>query len=192
MKRLLPITALVALMVSDAAAQHKFSFDFRGTVDAPASRLADADLSTGVGFGATLGFRIQRHVTMYGGWDWLHFSANQSFAGANRDFEETGYTLGLRFQHPFEDGGRLDWRAEAGATYKHVEIENSGGDLISNSGHEVGVEGGLGLAIPSSGGWSLTPMLRYRALAPDFTIGATRTSAHLRYFGVEIGVARSF
>ncbi len=192
MKRLLSLAALIALGATGATAQNRFALDLRAAVDAPAGKLADADLSTGVGFGSTLAVRVQPHLSVYGGWDWLHFTARQSFAGSDRDFEETGYTLGLRFEHPFANRARLAYRLEAGGTYKHVEIEDGGGDLLSNSGHSLGYEGGLGLVLSQGRGWRLTPTLRYRSLSPEFTIGSAKTSANLRYFGIDVGVSRTF
>ena len=60
-------------------------------------------------FMRTLAVRALKHLHVYGGWDWMHFSSDNSFAGSNMDFEETGYTYGLRYQHPLrgETGGLL-------------------------------------------------------------------------------------
>jgi hypothetical protein len=171
----------------------RFTADLRAAPAAPTQELAGADLSTGIGFGATLAFRLQPHLALYGGWDWLHFAADQSFAGADLDFEETGYDIGLRFEHPFGDETGVLYRIEGGATYKHVEIEDAEGDLIGDSGHGLGFEGAAGIVVPlGNGSWRLAPMLRYRSLSPEFEMGSSTIEGDLRYATVEIGLSRRF
>jgi hypothetical protein len=156
---------------------------------APLEELAGADLETGLGFGGTVALRLQEHTHVYGGWDWLHFRADQSFAGTDRDFEETGYTAGLRFEHPLTGTSALLYRIEAGGSYKHVEIESEDGDLIADSGHGLGFEAGAGVVFPLGESWRLSPMLRFRTLAPEFDIGAATVTGDLRYVALELGLS---
>ena len=170
----------------------RFSVDLRGAAATPTSKLAGADLEPGFGFGATVAYRIQPHLHFYGGWDWMHFRAEQSFAGSDMDFEETGYTFGLRFEHPFRTGASVAYRLEGGGTYKHNELENTAGDLVANSGHGFGYEAGAGLLVPLRAAWSLVPTLRYRSLTRDYTVAGSTTEGELRYLAVELGFSRSF
>jgi hypothetical protein len=189
----LAATALALLASgSSAAAQQRVTFDLRVAAAMPNDDLADADLQTGFGFGSTLAFRLQPHLHIYGGWDWMHFSSDQSFAGGELDFEETGYTFGLRFEHPFKPDAQLAYRLEAGGIYKHVEIEDDEGDLVADSGHELGFEAGAGLLVPLGAQWSLTPTIRLRSFEPSFTIGTTTTDGTMRYIGFELGISRRF
>jgi hypothetical protein len=146
----------------------------------------------GFGFGATLAYRIQPHVHVYGGWDWMHFRADQSFAGTDMDFEETGYTLGLRFEHPFRAGAAFAYRIEGGGTYKHNELENTAGDLVANTGHGFGYEIGAGLMVPLRTAWSVAPALRYRSLTRDYTAAGSTREGNLRYIAFELGLTRQF
>jgi hypothetical protein len=181
-----------AVTAQDVHAQ-RFAAELRVAPAAPTQELAGADLGTGLGFGATLAWRLQQHVLAYGGWDWLRFRADQSFAGSDLDFEETGYDLGLRFEHPLGDDASLLYRIEVGGTYKHVEVEDEEGDLISDSGHGWGFEGAAGLVVPlGSGSWRFSPMLRYRSLSPKFTVGSVVTDAKLRYATLDLGLSRVF
>ena len=182
----------VAAAFTATAAQPRTTLDLRATVVSPITDFADADLSMGLGFGGTVAFRLQPHLHLYGGWDWLRFHSDASFAGTDMDFEETGYTLGLRFQHEVPWNERISYRLEAGALYKHVEIEDSDGDLISDSGHELGFELGAGLSMVFGEKWNVVPLVRLRSHAPSFTIGATTTDATMRYLGVELGFSRRF
>ena len=93
-----PFIVLVAAFAllgarNDLEAQ-RVAVDLRAVAATPTQRLAGTDLSAGFGYGLTVGYHLQPHLLAYGGWDWMHFQAEQSFAGTDMDFEETGYTGG--------------------------------------------------------------------------------------------------
>ncbi len=178
--------------VPTAAAQQRTTLDLRAAVVSPITDFADADLSMGLGLGGTVAFRLQPHLHLYGGWDWVRFHSDASFAGTDLDFEETGYTLGLRFQHELPWNERMSGRVEVGALYKHIEIEDADGARISDSGHALGFELGAGLSMVFGEKWNVVPLVRLRSHAPSFTIGATTTDATMRYLGVELGFSRRF
>jgi hypothetical protein len=131
-------------------------------------------------------------LDLYGGWDWLRFAPDRSFAGDDRYFEENGYTFGLRFEGALGGGEEALIRIDGGGTYRHVEIEDQGGDLIENSGHSLGMEVGAGLVFPLNGSWRITPMLRYRSLSPEFDLAGGKVEGDLRYGALEVRVARLF
>ncbi len=178
-------------LASDLPAQ-QVTLDLRGAIAMPTADLADADLSTGAGFGATIAVQLQQHLHLYGGWDWMRFAADESFAGPEPDFEETGYTFGLRFEHPLGASSRTMYRLEAGGTYKHFEFEDEDGDITVDTGHGLGYEAGVGLLVPLSGSWRLAPTVRYRALSRDFTVGSVTTTGDLKYVALEIGFSKRF
>jgi hypothetical protein len=184
--------AMLVALTTSVPAQQRVSLDLRAPAATPTGKLAGADLGTGIGIGGTVAFRLLPHLHLYGGWDYLHFTSEQSFAGVENDFEETGYTFGLRFQHPRREGSALSYRIEAGGTYKHVEVEDHHGDLIVDSGHSFGYEGGLGLVFDLGSMWQLVPMARFRSLSPEFEMGSSTYTGNLRYVGLEIGAARRF
>jgi hypothetical protein len=187
------LTAASALLGAwnDLAAQ-RIAVELRAVAATPTESLAGADLSAAFGYGLTVGYHLQPHLLAYGGWDWVHFQAEQSFAGTDMDFEETGYTAGLRFEHPIRGSSSMQFRVEAGATFKHVEVEDVGGDIVEDSGHELGFEAGGGIVIPLGESWRIAPTLRFRSLSPSFDITGVTTKSDLRYAGVEIGVSRKF
>lgn len=191
---ILALSAAAAVGLSgQLQAQQRVTVDLRAAAAVAAQKLAGAELDAGVGFGGTLAFRIQPHLHVYGGWDWLHFRADDSFAGSDRDFEETGYTFGLRFEHPVRDEeGRLAYRLEGGGTFKHIEIEDDEGELVADSDHGLGFEVGAALLVPLGNAWRFVPALRYRSLDRDFRIGSTTTDASLRYVALELGISRRF
>ena len=190
--RLFATAAITLLALASTADAQRVTTDLRLVAAMPATELADADLGTGVGIGATIAFRVQPHLHVYGGWDWIRFSSDDSFAGAKTDFEETGYTFGLRFEHPLRVDSRLSYRLEAGGVYKHTEIEDEEGELVVNSGHGLGYEAGAGLLFPISNGVNLATTLRWRARANEFKVGSIVTSGDLNYVGLEIGLSKRF
>lgn len=188
--------AAVALLLAAAPlqAQSRWSLEFRGNAAVPTTELAGDDLGTGVGFEGNVGYNLYQHMSLYAGWDWTHFNAEQSFAGPDMDFEETGYVFGLRWEHPFqgEMGSGLAGWLRAGASVKHVEVEDDEGEIITDSGHGLGWEVGAGLSIPLGASWRLTPGLRYKALSRELEVESTTTDWDVSDVTLELGARWHF
>ncbi len=191
-KLLLTIAALTLFtLFSQSYAQNKWSLEFRPGVDYATQDIADADL--GIGFGAelTIAYRFMPHLAAYAGWSYNNFAVDQSFAGSDASFEETGYTFGLQFIHPIGESG-LSYLVRAGGTYNHIEIENNSGDIIIDSGHGLGWQAEVGVVIPLNDKFSLSPSVRYRSLNREITINNSNTSVDLNYLSVGVGLSWSF
>lgn len=188
MRFALLLAAAALASASTVEAQGRTTVDLRAAYAAPTADLGDANLSSGLGFGGTLAYRLQPHLHLYAGWDWMRFTADDLFAGSDVDVEETGYTFGLRFEHPLREGSRRSFRLEAGGLYKHLEVEDAAGDLIEDSGHGLGFEFGAGLLLPLGRDWRLAPALRFRSHSPSFDAGGAE--ADMRYIGFELGISR--
>lgn len=188
------VAAIALTMLAAPLAAQDFTLDVRGAAVVPTSDLVDADLKTGLGFGATIAYRVMPHLHLYGGWDWSHFTnTGESSFEADLDFEETGYTFGLRFEHPFGVASRANYRLEAGGTYKHIELEDNDGEIIADTEHGLGYEAGAGVLLPlGRGPWRLAATVRYRSLTRDFTVIDVNREGKLQYLGLEFGVARKF
>lgn len=184
---------LIVLVPAPGLVAQRLTLDLRGAYAVPTADLDDAKLDAGPGFGATLALGVMPHLHLYGGWDWIHFAnTGDSFAGSDLDFEETGYTFGLRFEHPIA-ASRVHYRLEAGGTYKHIEVEDADGEAVVDSEHGLGLELGAGVLMPlGSGDWRLVAALRYRSLDRDFEIGNVTTDASLRYAAIEVGISKRF
>lgn len=190
--RVFVLTGAALLGLATVAGAQRATADFRATAVMPSQSLAGADLNVGIGFGATLAYRVLEHLHMYGGWDWIHFGEKNAVAGANRDFEETGYGFGLRFEHPLSSGSAAAYRVEGAGTWKHVEVENDAGTIIADSGHELGFEVGLGMSVPLGSAWNFSPALRYRSMSNNLTIATATSAFSLKYTGLEFGISRRF
>lgn len=184
------LAALALAGTASSAAAQRVSADFRLAVASPTEQVAGTDLETGLGMGAVISLSLMPRLHLYGGWDWLQFPA-KAVGGVDRDFEETGYTFGLRFEQPFRSEAGVRLRAEAGGTLKHIEVEDDDGNLVADTGHDWGYELGAGLRVPFGMSWSLVPMFRYRSLGTEFS-GAVPSTADLRYVGFELGLSRHF
>jgi opacity protein-like surface antigen len=196
MKRLATMVVMLSSMILVTAISHAekpWTVELRAGAG-PSQEVEGDALGPGMGFEAALAYRFLPHLSAYGGWDWYHFTSDQTFAGSDMDFEETGYAFGLKFEHPFsgEQGPGPSWWVRGGGTYEHIEIENPDGDIIGDSGHGIGWETGAGVSFQVAESWWLTPGARYRSLTRDVTLSGVTRSMDLRYLAVEIGVARSF
>ncbi|MDX1393616.1 MAG: outer membrane beta-barrel protein [Gemmatimonadota bacterium] len=180
----------LAATVVPADAQDRWGFELRTGAAFPTSDLGDADLATGWGFEGTVAFRVASTFRVYGGWDWHRFASDDSFAGADIDFEETGYAFGLLMEQPLASSGTAI-RLRAGGTYNHIEVEDDA-DLTADSGHGLGWEAGAAVVFTLGKGWYLTPGARYRSLSRDLTVLDVTTDVDLRYVALEVGVAKRF
>ena len=193
MKRsLITIFALVLLSVfSQSYAQDKWGLEFRPCFDYATQDILDADLGLGFGAELTIAYRFMPHLAAYAGWSYNNFAVDQSFAGPDASFEETGYTFGFQFIHPIGES-TLSYLVRVGGTYNHIEIENNEGDIIIDSGHGLGWQAEAGLVISLSKRFSLLPSVRYRSLNRDIEIENENTSVHLNYLSVGVGLSWSF
>lgn len=191
-KLLLTIVAVTLLtLFNQSYAQDKWGLEFRPGVNYATQDIADADLGLGFGAELTIAYRFMPHLAAYAGWSYNNFAADQSFAGADASFEETGYTFGLQFIHPIGESD-IKYLVRAGGTYNHIEIENNSGDIIIDSGHGLGWQAEAGLVIPLNEKFSLLPSLRYRSLNRDIEIENVSTSVDLNYLSVGVGLSWSF
>lgn len=193
MKKLLLTIAALTLIVlfNQTYAQNKWSLEFRPGVDYATTDISNADLGIGFGLEGTIAYRFMPHLAAYAGWSYNDFAVDQSFAGTDASFEETGYTFGFQFIHPIGES-TLSYLVRVGGTYNHIEIENNDGDIIIDSGHGLGWQAEAGLVIPLSERFSLLPSVRYRSLNRDIKIENVSTSVDLNYLSVGVGLSWSF
>lgn len=171
--------------------EDRWSFEFRSGASYSTKDLGDAELGAGFGFEGTFAYRLMPHLSAYAGWGWNQFSADQSFAGSDLDFEETGYTFGLQFIHPIGDS-RLNYLVRAGGIYNHIEIENNEGDIIIDSGHGMGFQVEAGLEFKISQQLRLLPSIRYHSLSRDIDTSTGNMSVDLNYLTAGLGLSWAF
>lgn len=192
--------APLAVQAQSAAEASRWSIEITGDGAFPTGKLGGAELKTGFGIGANVQARLQQHLLAYAGWEWHQFKSDELVASQTIDVEETGYTFGLRFAHPFSgeattSGGRRfvpGYWLRAGGLLNHLELENEDGDLISDTKHGLGWEAGAGITLPISTRFALTPGVRFRSLPRDLTLGSTTRSVTLNYVMASVGFTFGF
>ena len=193
--RMVGLILAAALLASAVPlqAQGRWASEFTAGPAVPVSDLGDLKLDAGLAFGANASGRIMPHLAVYGGWDWVHFSSDGIGGSGELDIEETGYVLGLRFEHPLRgEVGFPMLRLQAGSTYKHIEIEDEEGDLIADSGHDLGWEAGAGLVTSIGERWTVTPGVRVRSLSSELDLGTGAEYMDLRYVAFELAAGWTF
>ncbi len=163
----------------------------------PTNKLGDAELDAGLGFGANIRVRLQPHLLAYAGWEWKHFVTDQLVSTQELDVEETGYTFGLRFEHPLRgetssERSTLGYWLRAGGVFNHIEVENDDGDIVADTDHAIGWEAGGGLTVPLTARLALAPGVRFRTLSRDLSIGNTSRSVTLSYVTATVGLTVAF
>jgi len=179
----------LALASYSAQAQSRFSLEVTGVGAHATQNFGSADLDTGVGFGFNARYRFMPHLGAYAGWNWNHY-ATRNLMADEIDIEETGYALGLRFEHPLTAG--LDGWLRAGALIAHIELEDHDGDLIADSKHGLGWEVGAGVGVPLSSRFALTPGIGYRSLQREIVIGTAKQDVTLAGITFGTGVTYRF
>lgn len=186
------IISAFALMISPSAmAQKKWSIELRGGADYATKKLGDADITWGLGFEGTIAYRFIPSLGVYAGWSWNNFASDKTFEGSKLDFNETGYCFGLQFIQPIGES-KVSFMLKGGATYNHIETENSEGEIIDDSGHGFGWQAGTGLSIAIGNRVNIIPELRYRALSRDITLDNVVTPVELNYISGSVGISFSF
>lgn len=196
-RRLVPMSLILLTAIATistpifAQEEDRWRIEILPGVAKPTKRLGVLDLGAGGGFEANIGFRLLPHLATYGGWDWHRFKANVPFASNKMEVEETGYAFGLRFEHPIRSLSRT-LVLRAGGTYNHIEMEDSAGRFVSDSGHGLGWEAGIGVGFRLGERWRITPGMRFRSLSRDLIEASVVNPVTLRYVAFEVGFGRSF
>lgn len=191
--RMIIITLVLATVSLTTQAQEgfrRFGLEIRPGASMAVKKLGDAELKTGLGFEASLEYNVIESMALYAGWGWNRFGSDESFAGNNIDFEETGYVFGLRYTHNLNDSP-LGLFAKIGGTYNHIEVED-GNDIIADSGHGFGWQAEAGVDIALGKGWKLRPGLKYQSLNRDLEIGTANHNVDLNYLSLGIGISKFF
>ena len=190
------LSLLVAFISLSCFAQEKeprFGMEMDGGASLALKKLNDAKMKVGTGIEGTLHYRFYEHLGAYAGWGWNRFSAENSFAGKNCNFEETGYVFGLQFKHPIGDSP-ISYYVRAGALLNHIEIENNDGDIVEDTKHGLGYQLAGGIYIPIGKDWSINTGLKFNSLNRkniEFSDNVKR-SLDLKYLSLRVGIIKMF
>lgn len=186
--------AMLAIISLNSIAQDnekRFGIEINGETSFVSSDLNGANLNTGLGFETILQYRFIPYTSVYAGWGYIHFNAEESFAGSDIDFEQTGYILGLQFRNSIGNSP-LSYFVRGGLLYSHIETENNEGEIISNTGHGAGFQVSAGLEVDLGKNWSLAPGLKYNSLSAETELSEVNYPLDLRYLSARIGLVKRF
>lgn len=186
--------AMIFAMSLNVIAQNvtpKFGIELNGGASFATSKLAGAELKTGIGFEGTFHYNFIPELGIYAGWGWNKNKSDLSFAGSDCDFEETGYVFGLQYNRPFGESA-VNWYVRAGGLYNHIEVENKEGDIIADTGHGIGWQLAGGLQVDLGKNWSLTPGLKFNSLSRDVDFEGINHEMNLNYLSVRVGILKKF
>jgi hypothetical protein len=169
----------------------RFGFELSSGASFAVSKPGDAEMKTGPGFEGIFHYRFLPYTGVFAGWGWNRFSSENSFAGMNADFEETGYVFGLQFMHPI-GSLPLSYYVRAAGLYNHIEIESEAGDIIYDSGHGMGWQLAGGLAVNLGKNWSLTPGVKFNALSREINFEGADEQMDFNYLSIRVGILKKF
>lgn len=184
------MSVLTAVSVSSGFAQSTFSMELNGGAALPTQDLGTTKLAPGFGLGFTANVRVMPHLHLYAGWDYHRFVTDEPLVGSDYDLNDTGYAFGAKFQHPFAD--RLEGWVRAGGLFNHIELEDSEGEIVSDTGHELGWEAGAGLSVVVTPRLAIMPGTRFRTYASTLTVGQNNIDVDLSYITAELRFAFKF
>lgn len=192
-KGLTALLVLTVMTVSSFAqdAEKRFGFEFNSGVSVATQELSGTSLNTGFGFEGVFHYRFLPHLGAYAGWGWNRFGADESFAGNDVCFEETGYVFGLQFKHSI-GGTPLKYYLRAGGLYNHIETENSDGDIINDTGHGLGYQLAAGVEVSIGRNWSLTPGVKFNSLNREADFDGITKDLDYNYVSLRIGIVKRF
>lgn len=187
------IRLIFVFVSSTSLAQNSWSIEFRPEINFRTQDFGDAKLKTGYGFEVDVVYNFIGRFGAYFGWGYKTFSSeNISFAGTLNDFNETGYLFGLQYTSPFIKSNSLSYFLRTGLNYNKIEIKNSNGKTISDSGHGIGWQACMGIIYNIINNWSLQPTAKYTSSARDFNIENKITNGQLSYFSLCLGISKTF
>lgn len=169
----------------------RFGFELSPGVSFATGNVAGATMKPGFGFEGNVHFAVSSRFGIYGGWGWNRFASDKAFGLSDVCFEETGYILGLQYSMPISES-QLSFYARAGMLANHIEIENSNGDIVADSGHGLGFQVAGGLTYPIGSNWILSPGIKFNSLNREVRLAGMDQDANLRYLSLRIGVIRMF
>jgi len=184
----------LAIFVKFSIAQEsekRFGVEVSTGASVATQKLGGSTLNPGVGFERILHYRFMPHTGVYGGWGWNKFGADESFAGNDVNFEETGYVFGLQFKHPMGESA-TSYYFRAGGLYNHIEIENEDGDVTHDSGHGLGWQLAGGFDFKLGKNWSLTPGVKFNSISRDVENNSTNVPLDLKYLQFRVGILKTF
>ncbi|MBE0675957.1 MAG: porin family protein [Bacteroidales bacterium] len=187
--KLLSVLAFTMVLTVSATAQEsskKWGFELSGGPSFATSDFA-VGLKPGFGTDGAFHYSFLPRFGVYAGWGANWISSENTDSELNRDYEETGYVLGLQFRQPIGTS-KSAYFLRAGALYSHIEVENDNGDILEDTGHGFGVQLAAGMEFELGSSWSISPVVKHHFLSRDHNGADT----DFNYLTVRLGIMKRF
>ena len=191
--RLLFVSAVMTFLSFSSSAQEtgkRFGFEISAGPSIATRNFVDG-LKTGFGYDGAFHLRVLPRTGIYGGWGYNWFSTSTGSSVTDRDYEETGYVLGLQYKHLFYRSAN-SWFLRGGAIWNHIEVENDNGEILADSGHGFGFQFAAGIDVDLGRSWSLTPVVKYNNLSRYLDEAGEGMNLNYNYLSVRIGILKNF
>jgi opacity protein-like surface antigen len=192
--KVIVILGLLVLSTTGLFAQKntRFALELNSGASFSVSQIPDTKTKAGFGFESLLHYRFMPHTGIYAGWGWNRLAAENSFAGNDVCFEETGYIVGLQFMHPIKNS-RISAFIRAAGLYNHIETENSEGEIAYDTQHGLGYQLAAGVNTKLIRNWSLNIGLKYNSLTRNTNFQSISEPVSYHYISaVRIGIVKQF
>lgn len=186
--------AIFAMLTLSGFAQEKvkkFGVELNGGPTYALHELGGADLHFGLGYEVIFQYSFTKHIGIYTGWGYTNFSAKDSSTSPFDCFDETGYVLGLQFQHPI-GSNPISFFVRGGGLVNHLEVEDENGDLIVDTKHGLGWQLAGGVEIPLGSNWSITPGVKFNSLSRTSETEDSTIKFDLDYLSIRLGIIKRF
>ena len=170
--------------------EKRFGFELSSGASVATQKMGGSTLNPGVGFEGIFHYLLLERIGVYAGWGWNKFGADESFAGNDISFEETGYVFGLQFKHLIGKSA-TSYYLRTGGLYNHIELENDG-DVTHDSGHGFGWQVAGGVDIKLGINWSITPGVKFNSLNRDVENEGVNVPFDLNYLQLRVGILKKF
>lgn len=191
--KVLFVSAILAALSLTASSQDdgkRFGIEISAGPSIATRNFVDG-LKPGYGYDGAIHFRVLPNAGIYAGWGYNWFSNSTGSPLTDRDYEETGYVLGLQYKRQL-DGYATKWFVRGGAIYNHIEVENDLGDILADSGHGFGFQVAGGIDIDLGRSWSLTPVVKYNNLSRYLDEAGEGMDVQYNYLTVRVGILKRF
>lgn len=184
------LMSLVPLAGTAQEKDSKFGIELNGGLSFAMNKFAES-LKPGFGAEALFHYRFMPHTGVYAGWGANWLSTENPDSEPNRDYEETGYVLGVQFKHPIQ-GSRSSYFVRAGVLYNHIEVENDNKETLDDTGHGPGLQLAAGMDINLGSSWHLAPYVQYQSLKRPLYSEGSQMDTRFSHLSLRVGILKMF
>jgi hypothetical protein len=185
------LLVLFQFSLSSQSEEKRIAFEVNGGLSLSLNLSGDPVTNFGAGAEVLIHYRLTNHFGLYGGWGYNAFRNDYATAVYRCNFEETGYIIGMQYKRLIE-ASNLSVFVRGAYQYKHIEIEDTAGELLFDTAHGSGLQAGFGIDLPLTAGWSLLSEIKFNALPERKNQAVAVIISDRNYLSLRLGILRRF